>query len=286
MRAAKRIKGEGVLILLLLPSAAGLFMFYIAPFVISIYNAVIDNPVTKNFVGLKNFTDVLGSEAFRMAAGNTLTFMIICVPLNMVLPLVLAMLLTRAKTSRGFLWLIFLLPLVIPSGSMVFFWMKTFGLNGWINAVFFPQAPADWANTSAARLIIVFIFLWKNAGYNMVLFLAGLNMIPAEYYECAAIEGAGAWRQFRMITIVYLAPTLFLTFIMSFINSFKAFKEIYMLFGGYPHKSIYMLQHFMYNQFSAANYQKLAASSYIVTPAFVAIVFALFVLQRKISENF
>jgi len=133
---------------------------------------------------------------------------------------------------------------------------------------------------------VVFVFLWKNVGFNVVLFVAGLNMIPKEYYECAAVEGAGRWKQFRLVTIIYILPAAFLAFVMDFVNSFRAFREIYLLAGRYPDMRIYMLQHFMYNQFANVNYQRLAASSYIVTIAFVLIVVVFFTVQRKISENF
>jgi len=282
----QKIRGNGAFWLLLLPSLLGVLAFFIVPFFVSLYNVVIDNPATRQFVGLKNVVDVLTSGAFLLALKNTAVFTVICVALNMAAPLALAMLLNRAKALRNVFGLIFLLPLVIPSGSIVFFWQKTFGLNGWINGAFFAASPQNWLDSPLSLVIITLIFLWKNAGYNVVLYMAGLNNIPREYYECASIEGAGAWNQFRRVTLVYLIPTGFLVFIMSFINSFKAFKEIYSLSGAYPNQTVYMLQHYMYNQFTATNYQKLASSSYILTIAFVVIVFALFTLQRKISESF
>jgi len=285
-KTRKKIKGNSVLFLLLLPSVLGLVVFYIAPFIVSIYNALIDNPVAKQFVGFKNFADVLQSASFRLAVKNTAIFTGVCIPLNLVFPFLLAMVLTYAKRARNFFWIAFLLPLVIPSSSMVTLWHYLFDLNGLINSVFFKNNPLDWLNTSAALPIIVFIFLWKNIGYNVVLFFAGLNLIPAVYYECASVEGAGAWRKFWMITLPYSAPAAFLAFVMAFVNSFKSFKEIYLLSGSYPNQSIYMLQTYMYNQFNNINYQKLAASSYIVTAGFVLIVLALFWTQKKISENF
>jgi multiple sugar transport system permease protein len=120
----------------------------------------------------------------------------------------------------------------------------------------------------------------------MVLFLAGLKFIPNEYYEYASVEGAGAvWKFFR-ITLVYLTPTTFLVFIMSIINSFKSFREIYLICGAYPHQSIYMLQHYMNNQFSALNYQRLTSASYILSAFIIALVFAMYYLQNKRTQNF
>jgi len=153
------------------------------------------------------------------------------------------------------------------------------------NSLFFPQSPVYWLETGLVRGIITAIFLWKNMGFNMVLFLAGLGQIPKEYYETAMLEGAGAFAVFRRITVPALVPTGFLVLLMSIIHSFKAFREIYALTGAYPHESIYMLQHYMNNQFTALDYQKLASSAYILSAFIVCIVLVFFRLQRKFADN-
>ena len=272
------------LLVLALPSLVGLLGFYVIPFVLSISLAVVDNSVLWNFVWMQNFKEVLSSGAFQTALKNTGIFMALCVPLNMVMPLFIALLLNSTKSLRTSFGVIALIPLVIPTGSTVHFWQSMFGLNGLINSLLFPDNPVNWLNTDYARWIIVFIFIWKNAGYNMVLFLAGLTSIPKEYYECASLEGAGSMRRFFMITLVYLTPTAFLVLVMSIINSFKSFKEIYLLSGEYPHSSIYMLQHYMNNQFGASNYQKLASASYILSIFIIAMVLGLFLGQNKASR--
>ena len=272
------------LLVLALPSLVGLLGFYVIPFVLSISLAVVDNSVLWNFVWMQNFKEVLSSGAFQTALKNTGIFMALCVPLNMVMPLFIALLLNSTKSLKTSFGVIALIPLVIPTGSTVHFWQSLFGLNGLINSLLFPDNPVNWLNTDYARWIIVFIFIWKNAGYNMVLFLAGLTSIPKEYYECASLEGAGSMRRFFMITLVYLTPTAFLVLVMSIINSFKSFKEIYLLSGEYPHSSIYMLQHYMNNQFGASNYQKLASASYILSIFIIAMVLGLFLGQNKASR--
>jgi len=277
-------KEEMTLLILALPSLVGLLGFYVIPFVLSISLAVVDNSVLWNFVWMQNFKEVLSSGAFQTALKNTGIFMALCVPLNMVMPLFIALLLNSTKSLKTSFGVIALIPLVIPTGSTVHFWQSMFGLNGLINSLLFPDNPVNWLNTDYARWIIVFIFIWKNAGYNMVLFLAGLTSIPKEYYECASLEGAGSMRRFFMITLVYLTPTAFLVLVMSIINSFKSFKEIYLLSGEYPHSSIYMLQHYMNNQFGASNYQKLASASYILSIFIIAMVLGLFLGQNKASR--
>ena len=269
------------MLLLVMPGFLGLLTFYIIPFALSFFFALVDNNIQKNFVGLQNFRDLLTNGAFLLGLKNTGIFLVTCVPLNIVFPLILALLLNKTKSLKSVFCVIFLLPLVIPSGSISHFWKSVFELNGIVNGMFFPDAPVNWLNTGMARTLISFIFIWKNAGYNMVLFLAGLNSIPNEYDEYASVEGAGAIRKFFQITLVYLTPTTFLVFIMSIINSFKVFKEIFLICGAYPHTSIYMLQHFINNQFSAMNYQKLTTAAYILAIFIMLLVLLLYLIQNK-----
>ena len=273
------------LVLLALPGILGLLIFYVIPFLLSFSYSLVDNNVTRNFVGLWNYRDLFASGAFTLGLKNTGIFMATCVPLNLVFPLCLALLLQKAPKMSKIFGLLFLLPLVIPSGSVVHFWKSIWDLNGLVNRIFYPDAPINWLNTNACRTIITIVFLWKNAGYNMVLFLAGLRAIPKEYYECAAVEGAGAWGKFYRVTLPCIVPTAFLVFILSIINSFKSFKEIYLICGAYPHQSIYMLQHFMNNQFSALNYQKLTAGAYVLSLFIVGLVLILYRFQNKRARD-
>lgn len=276
------LRRELFFIALALPSIVGLAVFFLVPFGASLHMAMIDNPVGQNFVGLHHFTGTLQNTAFRLAITNTLMFMAMSVPLNMVFALLVAcMLRSVGGFGKSVLGMFFLLPLVVPSGSVVHFWRSLFGINGAVNSWFFADEPVNWLNTDWAIYIVVLIFLWKNVGFNIVLYLAGLNLIPKEYYECAAIEGAGRIKQFFSITLIYLLPTSFMVFLMSIVQSFRAFREIFLLTGAYPHNSIYMLQHYMNNQFAALNYQRLAAASYILTAGIVAVVLVVFYLQRR-----
>lgn len=285
MPKRKKITEQIIFIMLILPSLLGLFIFYIIPFIISLYYAVIDNSISMNFVGLKNIKNIMGNDAFKTAAKNTLIFLSICVPLNMLIPLFLALLINKISSSKRRVFLLaFVIPLVIPSGSIVFFWSKLFSYNGLINGTFFSDSPIDWINTDYSMLLVVIMFLWKNVGYNLILILAGLSFIPGEYYEYASVEGANVIQKFFYITLFNLIPTGIMVFIMSIINSFKVFKEIYLLTGAYPDKSVYMLQHYLNNQFTAANYQKLASSSFIVFIIIFLIVNVLFYIQKRTTD--
>jgi multiple sugar transport system permease protein len=136
-----------------------------------------------------------------------------------------------------------------------------------------------------ALIVIILVFLCKNAGFNMVLFMTGLGRIPREYYEIAEVDGASRWRVLKSVTIVYLTPTMFMVFLMSIINSFKIFREIFLLFGNYPHTAVYMLQHYMNNQFFSAGLQKLSVASTVISIAVAVPVALLFAEQRRLSGS-
>jgi len=284
MRLKFQTRREMLYLMLLLPSLLGLLIFFIVPFILSSQLMVIDNPVGRNFVGLFHVRATLTNPAFQLAIRNTVLFISMSVPLNMIFALLIAMMLRRiGGLGKGLLGAFFLLPLVVPSGSVVHFWQSLFGLNGFLNRLFFNET-INWLNFDLSIFFIVLIFLWKNVGFNIVLYLAGLNLIPKEYYENAAICGAGKARQFRMITLVYLMPTTFMVLILSIVQSFQAFREIFLLTGAFPHNSLYMLQHYLNNQFAALDYQRMVSAAYILALSVVIIVLVMLYVQRRVMN--
>jgi multiple sugar transport system permease protein len=275
---------EVLFVFLALPSIIGLLVFFIVPFLLSIRMAMIDNPVGQNFVGLQHFIFTLQNDAFRLAIRNTLVFMSMSVPLNMLFALFISMMLRRVGgLGKSILGIFFVLPLVIPSGSVVHFWQSLFGANGFLNSIL-GGGSINWLNSQWALMFIVLIFMWKNVGFNIVLYLAGLNLIPREYYENAAMEGASSIRQFFFITLTYLMPTTFMVFLLSIIQSFQAFREIFLLTGAYPHRSLYMLQHYMNNLFAALDYQRLTSAAYFLLLGIVGLVLIMLFVQRRVMN--
>ncbi len=274
-------------IIFLLPSLIGFSIFFLIPFVGGIYYALFDSSVNGHFVGLGNFADLLSNSAFLKAASNTFIFMIICVPLNMIFSLGIALLINKAAHKNNMFRSFLISPYVVPVASIAFFWQLVFDSNGPANHILslLNLQSVDWMNTNLAMIVIIIIYLWKNMGYNVVLFLTALNNIPKVYYESASIEGANKVQQFFRITLVYLTPMTFFIFIISIINSFKIFREVYLISGGYPHESIYMIQHFMNNMFRSLNYPKLTTAAYILACIIILLVLILFVFERKISSN-
>jgi len=270
-------------ILYLLPGLLGFGIFYIWPFFISLGYAFTDKAVNGTFQGLKNFIDLFGNRAYQTGLLNTCKFIIVSVPLNMGAALGLSLLTRQIKKYKDLFTLIFLIPLVIPSGSMAFFWSSLFAyngvLNGWLR--FWGCSKVLWLDSNIAFAVMVLIFTWKNLGYIMVLYLDGLNRIPGDYYEAARIDGGKAGQIFRHITLPLLYPTTILALMMSLINSFKVFKEIYMITGSYPHDSIYTLQHFLNNMFSSLNYPKLTTATAVLVTVIACFSQILLKLERK-----
>jgi multiple sugar transport system permease protein len=271
--------------LFILPGLLGFGLFFIAPFGIALGYGFMDKPVNGSFVGLQNFIRLFQNSAYLTGLKNTLVFIAYSVPLTMALALAAALLINGLPRHRPLFTLLLLIPLVIPSGSMVYFWRLLFGasgvLNGWLRGV--GLGKISWLETAFSQGVILLIFIWKNIGYNMVLFLSGLNNIPVEYYEAARVDGAGRRQMFRHVTAVCLAPTFVLVLMMSLINSFKVFKEVYLLMGAYPHESVYTLQHFMNNLFYALDYQKLAAATTVFVLLMTGLTQFLFKLERKVA---
>jgi multiple sugar transport system permease protein len=267
----------------LLPGLAGFTLFFIAPFGISLWYALVDKPVAGSFAGLRNFTGLFQNKAYLRGLFNTVRFIVISVPINMGLSLGLALLINKMRRYREYFTLIFLIPLVIPSGSMVFFWKSLFSYDGILNGLLniLGTGKINWLDSELALPVMVLIFIWKNAGYNMVLFLAGLHNIPSEYYEAVWMDNARWYQSFWHITLPCLMPTAVLVLIMSIINSFKIFREVFLIAGSYPHGSIYTLQHFMNNMFVSLNYPRLCAATALLVLFIAAATQALLRMERK-----
>ena len=270
----------------LLPSALGFMIFFLFPFVISLGYAFLDKPVGGQFVGFYNYIDLFQNAAYQKALLNTGIFMGVCIPMNILCSLGIALLISGITKYKQLFSLIFLIPLVIPSGSMVFFWQMMFANDGFVNGLLAQVGvnPIRFLESGWAMVVIILVFIWKNLGFNIVLLIAGLSGIPQTYYEAAVMDGANKWQTFTRITLPFLAPTFVITTLLTIINSFKVFKEIYLITGNYPHDSIYMLQHFMNNMFSSLNYAKLTTATTVLVLVITFITLGLFKLERRVAE--
>lgn len=257
----------------ILPSFLGVSIFVLLPFLDVVRRSFV-TAVNETWVGLANYKMVLENSAFCLAAGNTLRFVGVCIPVLVVLSLLIAVFLYNSGKIAGFLKSAFLIPMAIPVASVVLLWKVLFHgqgmLSGFMNKLGFM--PVDWMNTKYAFWVLVFSYIWKNLGYDIILWIAGLSAIPSSIYEAARVDGAGNVRMFFSITIPNLLSTLYTITVLSFLNSFKVFREGYLVAGDYPHESMYLLQHTFNNWFRDLSFDKIAAGAVLVAIVILILV--------------
>lgn len=271
----------------LIPSFVGLLTFYIVPFLVVIYYSFVDSPINREFVFLDNFIRLVKNSAFRRAVANTVRFSLTAVPLAVILPLLLAIVLEKNIPYKSNLRTIFLMPMMVPVASIILIWQVVFHYNGVANEMLnaLGIASIDWFKSEFSQVVVVLLFLWKNIGYNMILFMAALSNIPNDVIEVATLEGASRWQIFFRIKLRYLSSSILFVTLMSVINSFKVFREVYLLTGDYPYDSLYMLQHFMNNTFASLDYQKLSSAAILMSIAMIVIIGAMFMVDNHIEED-
>ncbi|MCM1325434.1 MAG: sugar ABC transporter permease [Bacteroidales bacterium] len=273
--------------LFIAPSFLGVLTFFLLPFLVVIYYSMVDNPISARFVFLDNFASVIRNSAFRTAVTNTATFSVIAVPLSVVLSLILAIVLEAKLPFRSQFRTFFLSPMMVPVASVVLIWQVLFHYNGAVNDILlaFGGEKIDWMKSKYSIIVVVILFLWKNLGYNMILFMAALASIPKDILEVARLESATPLQTFFYIKIRYLSSTILFVTIMSLISSFKIFREIYLLTTDYPYDSIYMLQHFMNNKFKNLDYQTLSAAAILMSLVMIVIIGLLFIVENYFGKD-
>ena len=259
-------------IFLLLPASAGFLLFYVIPFFGSLYYAGTKNTFDHSFVFLDNFISSFQNEFFLLALKNTLMFTVIGVGAIMVFSLVISILLVSAGKRYRFLRAAFVLPMLLPTAGVAQIWRSLFNsgnrlvsaqsvLPGLLGEVFNPQI-----------LPVYLLYVWKYCGFNIILLVSAISSIEKEVYEAAALDGASGLRLHWRITAPMIRPTLFFAAVLSFVNSFRIFKEIYYLFGDdYPPDPVYFVQYYMNNNFHKLNYQMLSSGAII----FASVIFVM-----------
>lgn len=282
-KARVRLKSWGFIT----PSLIGVMLFFVVPFMVVIYYSMIDNPINMEFVGFENIVRVFQNQAFKQAASNTLKFSFVAVPLAVVLSLLLAVLLEREIPWKSQFRSFFLTPMMVPVASIVLIFQVMFHYNGAVNDILrvFGVEKIDWFKSSHAMVVIVILFLWKNLGYNMIIFMAALASMPKDIIEVAKLESANSMQIFFRIKLRYLSPTIMFVTLLSLINSFKIFREVYLLTGDYPYETLYMLQHYMNNMFASLDYQKLSAAAIIMSIVMVIIIGILFAIENHFGKD-
>lgn len=268
----------------LLPSMAGVSIFVLFPF-LDVLRRAFTSAIGGQFVGISNFQSVLTNDAFRQAAGNSIRFTVICIPLLLLSSLSLSLWIRRIGKRGGFFKSIYLIPMAIPVSSIVLLWKYFFHGQGLLNGFLhlFGISGADWMNTKYSFWILVFTYLWKNIGYDVILWLAGLSAIPESIYEAARVDGAGERECLFYITLPNLLPSFFTITVLSLLNSFKVFREAYLIGGSYPEEHMYLLQHVFQNWFRDLSLDKLSAAAVLVF--FIIFVLILLLKNRLQKED-
>lgn len=271
-------------LLFLLPSLAGVTLFVLLPF-LDVVNRSFRTAVTGEFTGMKNYGVIVQNQAFALAVKNTARFTVVCIPLLVLVGLLVAFPLSAMKEA-GVIKSVYLFPLAMPTATIVLVWKMVFYRQGFLNLFLtrlgeltglWGTVTIDYLGTGASFWVLVASYLWKNTGYTVVLWLAGILSIPNEFIEAAKVDGAGRMKCIRYIILPNLKGSFYTIVILSFLNSFKIYREAYLVAGSYPQEDIYLLQHLFNNWFVNMEFDKMAAAAVCVG---IVLLGAIMLLQR------
>lgn len=269
----------------LLPSFLGVAVFVLVTFLDVVRRSFV-TAVTQEWAGINNYCNVFENQAFRLAIHNTVRFTAVCLPLLIGLGLFLAVWLSRLKRIQ-FIKSLFLFPLAMPAATVVLIWKMIFSEQGFLNGALqrfgiLPEGMLiDFMGTEASFWVLVFSYVWKNLGYTIVLWLAGIFAVPGDMCEAARVDGASERQVFRKVIFPNLKSSLYTITVLSFLNSFKVFREAYLVAGSYPHEDMYLLQHLFNNWFVNLELDKMAAAAVCVGAVLFLIILLLQRLWRQ-----
>jgi len=270
------------------PSLTFLALFAIVPIitaaVLSFYEwDLITDP---KFVGLGNYRELTRDTEFHASIIHTLVFIVGYVPVVMIAGLSLALLLNRRRRFQGVSRVVFFMPVVSAwvAVALIWTWMLNprFGAVNWILEKFGFDPPAWLFERGWAMVAIIGVSVWKDAGFVMLLFLAGLQAIPDSYNEAARVDGAGKFKTFRFVTLPLLSPTVFLVSVLLLINSFQVFEQVWIMTQGGPVGSTTVIvQQIVRNAFTFGRLGYAAALSWVL----FLMIFAVTLLQTRLQRR-
>ncbi|MCD4752929.1 MAG: sugar ABC transporter permease [Anaerolineaceae bacterium] len=279
--------------LLIFPTAAFVAMFTAWPVLLSIYQSFFLQRTNiarfrePTFIGLGNYIDLFTDPYFIKVIGNTLYYVIGTVPISILLGLLFALLVNRKVRGIGFFRLAFFHPMVLPMVSAATIWMffftPNYGLfNTALNFLGY-SGPENWAgNPNLALLSVIIVAIWKNSGYYMIFYLAGLQNLPESVFEAAALDGANGWQILWQITFPLLRRTTLFIGTVAFIDAFRTIDHIFVLTSGGPSRASTVLLFELWAQ--RFEYQDIGASA-AITVIFVLILLAFAVTNFITSER-
>jgi len=240
------------------------------------------------WIGFDNFSRLVGDESFHTALFNTLYYSALHIPLTLLASLGLAMLLNTKLRGLAFFRTVAFFPYITSIVAVAVVWNMLFSpevgvINQALMAIGVSEPPGWTSSTTWAMPAVIIVGTWREAGYYMLLFLAGLQTVPKELYEAARTDGANAWQQFTNITLPCIRPTTFFIVIILTIQSLKVFDLVLVMTGGGPGQATLVLSQFIYNQGFVNNDFGYGASAAVVL-VFIALAVTMFqfvVNQRR-----
>ncbi|MEV6379737.1 sugar ABC transporter permease [Streptomyces sp. NPDC051773] len=221
----------------LLPWFIGMAGVTLGPMIASLYFSMTDYNLLSSpeWVGLENYSKMLDDPRLRQSLSVTFAYVALGVPLLLAVALALAMVLNRGIKGLAFYRSVYYLPSLLGASVAVgILWRQVFGTDGLVNkflGLFGIDGPGWISNPDTALYSLVVLHVWT-FGSSMVIFLAGLRQIPEQYYEAAALDGAGRWAQFRHVTVPLLTPIIFFNLVLQVISSFQSFTQAFVVSGG------------------------------------------------------
>ena len=278
----RKRKEHLIAFLFILPSFAGIVVFYIVPYIICFVKSLY---IGNTFVGIENYIQLFKNNTFLLALKNTAIFTVVAIPLLMVISFLIALFLNSFKKISSFFRSALLIPVVVPIASLICVWQVIFDDYGAINGLLSSLGlnTVEFFNSGFSMVMIIFIYVWKYCGFCVILFTAGLANVPQSLYESARLDGANSFQIVKKITIPMITPTTFFVFLMELIYSFKIFREVFALFGDYPNTNVYFLQNFINNNYYNLNYPRLSSASIILSVFMIAVLLVFFIFERKHS---
>ena len=263
----------------------GVSFFYVIPF-IDVIRRSFTSAIQSSWVGFGNYLMVIENQAFVLALKNTLHFLGVSIPILVIISL-LAAYYIKNYVKRGYLLkAIFLIPMAIPVSTIALLCRIIFDNDGALNQLLriVNIASINWLDSNYTFGVLVFVYIWKNIGYSIILWSAALDNIPVEIYEMAELDGANTYIKLTKIVLPNMAMSLIIILLLSLLNAFKVFRESYLIAGNYPHESIYMSQNLFNNWFRELSVDKLSAGAVIIAVIFTVIIIILSKLwEAKVS---
>lgn len=236
------------------------------PTIIALFYSLVSNITDKKYVGITNYIEIFKQESFQLAIGNTLKIFTYCVIVTMMLAVVLAYILQIIEKLNIVCLILFSVPTFIPSGTMVSVWRLFFGSNG-VLIKYMVILGIDYHivwKSFPYDLVVLLIYIWRYLGIVTFILYIGMLTIPKVYYEEANMDGANLFSIFIRITLPLMKRNLIVAFVFNIVCFFKVYRDIYLLYGSYPSKKIYLIQHYINNQFININYTKLSCAAFII----------------------